>query len=105
MAQRVITTSDLSGADGATTLMFAMGGSAYEIDLTPTELKELEALLKPYTTKARHVGTKTARAGSKTAVPASTATVRAWATASGIKVSPKGRIPVHVIEAFEKANA
>lgn len=105
MAQRMITTSDLSGAEDAVTVSFAFGGSGYEIDLTDAERGDMEELLKPYMSKARLVGTKTARAGTRTTLPASTAAVRAWAKANGIKVSPRGRIPGHVMQAFQSANA
>lgn len=112
MAQKVqvITYSDLSGKEGASSVTFGFSGSTYEIDLTGKEQDELAATLQPYVASGRRL---TGRGATKAqAAPAGrrgkTAAggrpnprdVRAWAAKKGIKVSDRGRVPASVMERY-----
>ncbi len=104
MAQKVITTSDVSGREGAESVTFALFGKGYEIDLTRDEIGQLEEGLKPYVKKARQIGTKSAKPGVRTELPADSKAVRAWAAAHGIDCPKNGRIPGRVLDAYNEAH-
>lgn len=112
MAQKVqvITYSDLSGKEGASSVTFGFSGSTYEIDLTGKEQDELAATLQPYVASGRRV---TGRGVSKAQPPTggrrgkaaeaarpNPRDVRAWAAKKGIKVSDRGRVPASVMERY-----
>lgn len=113
MAQKVTVsiTSDLSGEAGAETVAFAWKGSAYEIDLTAKEVEKIEKALQAVIDASRKIG-KTGSAkpsGSRSARRSQSdydpAAVRAWATANGVTVSPRGRISAEVVEKYKTFNA
>jgi hypothetical protein len=111
MAQKVqvITYSDLSGEEGASSITFGFSGSTYEIDLTGKEQDELAALLQPYVASGRRISGRgngkaaapqAARRGKAAAEKPNPRDVRAWAAKKGIKVSDRGRVPANVIERY-----
>ena len=123
MAQKVIVTmaDDLDGHEGADvkTYHFGSGRSAYEIDLGEKNAKKFEAALAPYISKARAAGHTVTpasvngrgarKAGRVTHVPASRTRasrdrgrdIRDWATAQGIPVGGRGRIPADVVAQYD----
>jgi hypothetical protein len=114
VAQQVVTirTDDITGQeipDGeGETVVFAVGGAQYEIDLNPKNAKKFHDALQLYIAHGRKVG----RAGvtsinrgrpvRKTS-DFNPAAVRAWADSNGYQVSPRGRIKAEIIEAFRAA--
>lgn len=109
MAQKVITTleDDLDGSEATQTVLFALDGKTYEIDLNDPHAEELRAALAPFVGAARKTGG--ARGGVRrigSAKPAEdSGAIREWARANGYQVSDRGRVPAPIREAYEKRAA
>ncbi|MDN5744537.1 MAG: Lsr2 family protein [Nocardioidaceae bacterium] len=85
------------------TLTFGIDGRTFEIDLTETNATTFRQALEPYLNVARKVpGATKNRARRHT--PDDLNAIRAWARAHGHQVSDKGRVPLAVLAAYEKAN-
>lgn len=87
---------------------FGIDGTALELDLCPKHRTALEEAFAPYVEHGRRVrpGSGQARQSQRARAdqappPVQAAAVRAWAAASGITVSPKGRIAAGLVERFE----
>jgi hypothetical protein len=128
MARRVIQseefTDDLDGSSAAETVRFAFDGQSYEIDLSRSNKRAFEKLMKPYVQNARKArggrtgGRSSARstgrgrtsggAGSGRSSSAGgrdLAAVRAWANEQGMAVSERGRLSKNVLEAYDAAHS
>lgn len=111
MAQKHIVqlVDDLTGADAAETVSFALDGSRYEIDLTADNAAKLRDTLGVYIAGARRSNRPAVRSngasrrGSR-ADREQTAAIREWARVNGHRIGEKGRIPSHIIEAYHAAN-
>jgi hypothetical protein len=114
MAQRTVIRlvddlDDTEIVEGAgQTVVFALDGRQYQIDLTNEHADEMRAALERYVRAARKVGGRQSRAGvtstkSAASVDYSPQAVRAWAKAKKIEVSPRGRIPQSVVDQFRAA--
>ena len=108
MAQQttVTLTDDLDGTKAAETVRFGLDGRSYEIDLNKRNAAALRKALGEFTAAARkvrgaRVATKPVSQPEPPKVDAKA--VREWATANGISVSARGRIPSDVLEKFETA--
>lgn len=96
------------------TVTFAVGSSAYEIDLNDANLGKLYDALQPFTDKARRVrGGSRARARAETPESAAPTervdkeqlqAMRQWAQENGYKVSNRGRISKEVQDAYHAAH-
>jgi hypothetical protein len=112
VAQRqvVILEDDLDGGDADETVVFALDGSSYEIDLNKANAAKLRDALSTYVQAARKQSRVAGRAGrgragaGRPAGSGNTAKVREWARANGYEVSDRGRVPANITEAYEKAN-
>ena len=104
MATKTLIVDDLDGSDGASTVSFSLGNTAYEIDLSKKNKAAMEKTLSKFTTAARRVGGSGRRKGSRSASRQQTGAIREWAKASGRKVSERGRIPQTVIDAYNAAH-
>jgi hypothetical protein len=98
---------DLDGGQATETVLFALDGSTYEIDLSEKNAAALRDSLAPYVASARRsarqVGAPVARRNGRTAARTDreqTQAMREWARQNGYKVGEKGRIPAAVIEAY-----
>jgi nucleoid-associated protein YejK len=109
MAQKVITllTDDLDGTEASQTVLFALDGKSYEIDLNDAHTAELREALARYIGAGRKTGgprRAVRRLGSeKPAVDSGS--IREWARENGYDVNDRGRVPATVREAYEKATA
>jgi hypothetical protein len=97
---------DIDGDPADETVSFGLDGAMYEIDLSKVNAAKLRAGLTPFLGHARKAGrarvSRNARAGSAGTIGSERAAeIRAWAAQHGIEVSSRGRIPSHVIEAFQ----
>ncbi|MGW5720760.1 histone-like nucleoid-structuring protein Lsr2 [Amycolatopsis sp. NPDC003865] len=129
MAQRVLIhmTDDLDGSEGASTVRFGLDGVSYEIDLSEGNAADLRGAMQRFTDAARRTGGRRERGTGPAArsnggtvkpgngVPAAVFSsseqtpatrsrareIRAWAAEAGYELSPKGRIPREVVEAFD----
>ena len=107
MATKTITTTklidDLDGGDASETISFSIDGKTkYEIDLSEENAKRLRASFDKYVAAARKVS-KSGKPITRTQSDADPAAVRAWATAQGIKVNPRGRLKADVVAQFRAA--
>ena len=102
---------DIDGGKAEETVMFAIDGTNYEIDLGRKNAARLRDLLNGYTPYARAVrgGTQQRRRRRRPA-PVSTPfvevdnrAVRAWAASNGIELSTRGRIPASVLDQYRAA--
>lgn len=110
MAQQttVTLTDDLDGTKAAETVRFGLDGRSYEIDLNKRNAAALRKALGEFTASARKVRGARATAPTKPVSQPEPAkvdakAVREWATASGISVSARGRIPSDVLEKYQAA--
>ena len=113
MAQQVLVqlVDDLDGtaSSDVSTVVFALDGVTYEIDLSDTNAERLRGGLAEYVESARRVGGRIKR-GAKSAQNGSGSShdaglIRAWANENGFGLSGRGRIPSHVVEAYKEAKA
>lgn len=104
MATKVIKllTDDLSGAEGARTYYFSLGGTAYEIDLVD-DGAELKKALEPFI-KAGRRSAAAARSRRADSAPERTeylAALRQWAAENGIPLRARGRVPQEIEDQYE----
>jgi hypothetical protein len=103
----VVLVDDLSGDPADTTVTFALDTTAYEIDLSDDNARQLREAFARYAKAARKVSSSAGRRDAPAAKPGYSgydpAAVRAWATGNGIEVSPQGRIKADVVERYRAA--
>jgi hypothetical protein len=110
VAQRVVVllVDDLDGGQADETVSFALDGEAYEIDLGAANAARLRDRLARFTAAARQAGNDRSTPGAASAPTAprpsigreQNQAIRKWARNRGILVSDRGRIPVHILEAY-----
>jgi hypothetical protein len=87
------------------TRAFSLDGRDYEIDLCEKHSQKFDEVLKRFAVKARKVTGRVTRTKRRTAAHRQhSAEIRAWAKASGIEVSDRGRIPAQVIASYEASH-
>lgn len=113
--QKIIYMDDMEDADveaDAGTLRFSLEGTDYEIDLSKRNATKLRSVLGPFIAAARVAGKrsspKLAKSGGSSGLASGynsdqLTAIRTWANGNGYTVSPRGRVPANVIEAFEAA--
>ncbi len=119
MARKVVISliDDLDGeSPAAETVVFALEGVTYEIDLSEDNAARLREQLEFWIEHARKVGgrkrSKTAagtapaarKSGSGSAGREQTAAIREWARNNDLPVSARGRISAEIVEAYNKAH-
>lgn len=93
------------------TVKFSYKGTDYKIDLKPANAKKLDDALNKYIAAAEKVSHSRGRAAA-TSRPGTgsgrskedLAAIREWAGKNGHEVSPRGRVPASVLEAFDAAH-
>lgn len=105
MAQRIITVleDDIDGGEAAETVTFALDGATYEIDLNGENAAKLRSAFSSYVEQARRVSGSAGRAKRKSTSGPSASEIREWASAQGLDVPARGRIPASVREAYDAA--
>ena len=106
MAQKVTVAleDDLDGGAAEETVRFAIGGAAYEIDLSASNAAVFRRHLAPFIAHAHKAGRRPRRgAGRSASGRERSADIRAWAKDQGIAVSERGRIPASVVAQYEAA--
>ncbi|MGW0037483.1 histone-like nucleoid-structuring protein Lsr2 [Gordonia sp. NPDC003376] len=91
------------------TVRWAVDGKEYEFDTSVRHAQQFRDSLAKYLEVSRTAGTARASAAKRRTADASrskeqTQAIRKWATKNGYEVSSRGRIPAHVLEAFEAAH-
>lgn len=101
MAAVVLTTSDLNGDHGASTVRVAIGDFEREIDLTDAQVVEARTRLHDIFAAGRPVDV-----GPRRVVPVTTHdwrdAVRYWARAAGHSNAERGRLRNEVLAAFQQ---
>lgn len=104
-------TDDIDGTlitseDEGRAVQFMIDGVTYSIDLTSAHIDELKESLRPFIAAARKQP-QISRSKSRGARPhrdkEQLDAIRRWARGAGHEVSDRGRIPVHVEEAYENS--
>lgn len=106
---------DTDGETDATeTVTFALDGVSYQIDLSAGNASKLRNSLRPWQHHSRQIhkptNNKTVERSEKPAKhtpridPSQTQAIREWAKANGYTVSPRGKIPAAVHDAFQTAH-
>lgn len=110
MAKRHIVelVDDLDDGPADETVSFGIDGNHYDIDLSESNAAALRDVLANYVAHAR----RGSRSSSRTVASGRRSTrgtrtdreqtqaMREWARTNGFKVGEKGRIPAHIIEAY-----
>ncbi|MEA9986266.1 Lsr2 family protein [Subtercola sp. RTI3] len=105
MAKKVVTTTtledDLDGGTADETVVFAIDGTEYEIDLSKANAKELRDSILKFSNKARPIkrGRRTSTATVRNSAE-DLAAIRTWARANGHEVSDRGRIAQPIQDAY-----
>jgi hypothetical protein len=81
---------DLDGGTAAESVLFALDGTSYEIDLSAKNAKALRSALAVYVAAARKTSGGVKRKAGRSASDADQ--IRAWAKENGHAVSERGRI-------------
>jgi len=112
MAQEVFVTltDDLDGSGADETIIFALDGAGYEIDLNAKNAAALRKALDKYVANARKSagptpsrrGRPNARRGGGSAGPDPKA-VRLWAQENGLEIRTRGRVPAEIIDRYRAA--
>jgi len=111
MAQKVtvklVDDLDGSASEDVNTVTFGLDGVEYEIDLSESNATTLRTTLDDFVSAARRTGGRVKRGVAGSAGPAAdherTKTIRAWANENGYDLAERGRIPKHVITAYDEA--
>ena len=106
MTQQVTVTliDDLDGSPAEETIVFALDGASYEIDLNAKNSAALRKALDKFLGAARRQtgqsGARRSRSSSSLAARSADIdpkAVRAWAQQEGLEISSRGRIPADII--------
>jgi hypothetical protein len=110
MAQKVLVqfVDDLDGtsSEDVATVQFGLDGVSYEVDLNADNAERLRKIYAEYVAVARRTGGRLkpgSRPGGAAARSGEAGQIREWALENGFALSGRGRIPAHVIEAYQEA--
>ncbi len=93
---------DLDGGPASETVRFGLGTAQYEIDLNKKNARTFRKKLTPFVEHARKAGPGQRRGPARTASSRQrSGDIRAWAKATGLAVSDRGRIPASVLDQYE----
>lgn len=108
MAQRTVLVDDIDGGEASETVIFALDGTSYEIDLSDENAAQLRDAFAEWIAHARNTNSRMMRRGGRRpgvkAITTDNASIRAWARDEGLAVSDRGRIPAEIIEAYNAAH-
>lgn len=101
---------DINGEPADETVVFALDGAQYEIDVSADHAQRLRDTLAEFVAAARrtggrrvrHTGTK-ARGPKRVPDGPDPKLVREWGLAQGLLVSGRGRIPAYVVAMYTEA--
>lgn len=95
--KKTVLIDDIDGtAENVSTVTFSLGGTTYEIDLSPYNAGRLKDALAEWIQRGRKV--KNTRPSTRTS---QSSLIRAWAKEHGIDVPARGKIPAHIYAAYE----
>lgn len=97
---------DVDGSAASESIGFSIDGVSYQIDLNRKNAKALRTDLAKWSAYARKVRAGGATRSGRRSPAGKTnnsSAIRAWASAQGLPVNARGRIPSSVIEQYNKA--
>jgi nucleoid-associated protein Lsr2 len=95
---------DLTGGPADETVMFGVDGREYQIDLNAKHAATFRKQLAAFVERARLVRRHRPRSAARSAASRGRSRlIRAWAEQQGFEVAEHGRLPVHVIQEYERA--
>jgi hypothetical protein len=100
---QIVLEDDLNGGPAEETLTFGVEGTWYEIDLNSKNADTLRQVLSTYVSAGRRMGQVAGQERPRVRATSNTKVVRDWASAQGLPVPSRGRLPRAVIEAFDSA--
>ncbi|SKY99473.1 Protein lsr2 precursor [Mycobacteroides abscessus subsp. bolletii] len=105
MAVKNTLVDDMDGtaAPDVTTVPFGVGTDRWEIDLHTANELRLRAALQPFIDHARKPAPRRGRYKTKGPKTDNPGAVRQWARKNGHTVSPTGRLPSRIIDAYNRA--
>jgi hypothetical protein len=105
MTQKIETLfiDDLDGTEAAGTILFALEGTQYEIDLSASHASDLRTALAPYVHAGRTIPAPRRSPRKNPAGSPDTAGVRNWARTHGIEIKDRGRIPADITARYQAA--
>jgi len=95
---------DLDGSVAAETIKFGLDNTHYDVDLSEKNAAEFRTTLGAFITAGRRTGGRQVARSTTKKTPGNTLAMRSWAAANGFVVSDRGRIPLAVQEAYDKAS-
>ncbi|MCU1685933.1 MAG: nucleoid-associated protein Lsr2 [Amycolatopsis sp.] len=97
---------DLDGGDATQTVLFALAGVDYVLDLSDEHAEALRALLRRYAAAGRYIcGHRINLDKRRPRVDrVRSQRIRIWARRNGIPLVGDGRIPVRIIALYERQN-
>lgn len=112
MVQKVVIFDDLDGSEASVTIIYAVDGDEYEIDLSEKNAEKFRAALEDYINVSRKLEpqppapTSISRAGTRRRSSGSSgrhdiAEIRKWAEEKGIEVAPRGRIKKEIVDQYD----
>jgi hypothetical protein len=107
MAQRRLIQifDDLEGGPADETVMFALDGKSYAIDLSAANAAQMRVKLAPFVEVARRTNGRPSGRSVTRSLAGRRQEVREWASSQGIVIAGRGRIPQSVLAAFDKARS
>ncbi|MFB7668192.1 Lsr2 family protein [Kitasatospora sp. NPDC056138] len=101
---RTAVSDDLDGSPAEETVVFALDGERYEIDLSAGNAAELRQALEPFVAWARRIRGRIPRPGQPVQRPAlvRAQTIQAWALEKGYEVSDRGPIPIWLSREYDQ---
>jgi hypothetical protein len=95
---------DIDGSEAAETVSFSVRGVDYEIDLSETNVANLDEALARFVGHARRVSGRRRSGSGRISDGADAKAVRAWAAEQGIEIGPRGRISYAILEQYRLAS-
>ena len=92
---------DLDGGPADETVRFGLAGVEYEIDLSGSNAARFRSGLASFIAHARRTSRRPVPGRRTAASRQRSRDIRAWATAQGIELSERGRIPADVVQQYE----
>lgn len=103
---QVLLEDDIDGTPGSETVLFALDGKSYEIDLSEKNARKLREAFAPWVGAGRRANSAAAPELRRRPQRRSedTADIRRWAAENGIPVSTRGRISADLRARYEAAH-
>ena len=100
-----ITKDDIDRSDAVETVSFGLDGKWYLIDLNEEHSEQLREQIDYWKKYARRDKSRSVRSRRANRSLTFAGQVRSWATANGIPVNKRGKVPATLIERFNQSQA